>query len=69
MRRRTGIGAAVILRREVTLTADKKTNTEKTAEEETGIKKQTEAEVLRNQKTKRGPSTDEGQGKYRGELK
>lgn len=31
-RRRTGIGAAAVLRREITLTADKKTDTEKTPE-------------------------------------
>lgn len=69
VRRRTDTGAAAVLRTEITLTADKRTNTGKTSELETGIKKQTEAEVLRNQKTKRGPSTDEGQGKDRGELK
>lgn len=60
MRRKTGIGVAAGLEKETTLPANRKTDTKMTLEEETGIKKQTEAEVLRNQKTKRGPSTDEG---------
>lgn len=32
VRRKRGIGAAAVLRREITLTADKRTNTEKTSE-------------------------------------